>query len=62
AKVSRFHDELRTVLRAEGSIIKTIRESGDLDDDTLAKLKAAVEQFVQGFEVREETGLVGSAS
>ncbi len=36
--------------------------SGDLSDDTVEALRKAVEEFAQGFEVREETGLVGSAS
>ena len=43
-------------------VLTAIRDTGDLGDDTVEKLKKAVEQFAQGFEVREETGLVGSAS
>ena len=39
-----------------------IRDSGDLGDETVEKLTKAVEEFAQGFEVREDTGLVGSAS
>ena len=62
AQVSRFHDELRASLRAEQKALGAIRDSGDLSDDTVAALRKAVEEFVQGFEVREETGLVGSAS
>jgi F-type H+-transporting ATPase subunit alpha len=62
AQVSRFHDELRTSLRAEQKVLEAIRESGDLSDDTVAALRKAVEEFAQGFEVREETSLVGSAS
>jgi F-type H+-transporting ATPase subunit alpha len=62
SQVSRFHDELRTSLRAEGKVLTAIRESGDLSDDTVAALKRAVEEFSQGFEVREEAGLVGSTS
>jgi F-type H+/Na+-transporting ATPase subunit alpha len=62
AQVSRFHDELRTSLRAEQKALGAIRDSGDLSDDTVAALRKAVEEFAQGFEIREETGLVGSAS
>src|SRR5712692_5448675 len=32
--VARFQDELRETLRAEGTIYKTIRESGDISDET----------------------------
>jgi F-type H+-transporting ATPase subunit alpha len=62
AQVSRFHAELRTSLRAQQDVLNEIRETGDLGDETVAKLRTAVEQFAQGFEVREEAGLVGSAS
>jgi F-type H+-transporting ATPase subunit alpha len=62
AQVSRFHAELRTSLRAEQKVLASIRDSGDLSDETVAALKKAVEEFAQGFEVREEAGLVGSAS
>ena len=61
-QVSRFHDELRTSMRAEQKVLEAIRESGDLSDDTVEALRKAVEEFAQGFEVREETGLVGAAS
>jgi F-type H+-transporting ATPase subunit alpha len=62
AQVSRFHAELRTNLRAEKDVLSAIRDSGDLADETVEKLKKAVEEFAQGFEVQEETGLVGAAS
>ena len=55
ADVPRFQDELREHLRAEGSIYKTIRESGDLDDDTDKKLRAEIEKFKQTFAPTEET-------
>jgi len=54
AQVPRFQDELREFLRAEGAVYKTIRESGDLDDDTEEKLKGEVEKFKQNFAVQEE--------
>jgi F-type H+-transporting ATPase subunit alpha len=47
--VSRFQDELREDLRAEGTMYKTIRESGDLDDDTAAKLTAEIEKVKSRF-------------
>ncbi|HET7744147.1 MAG TPA: F0F1 ATP synthase subunit alpha [Gaiellaceae bacterium] len=59
SQVPRFHDELREHLRTEGSILKAIRESNDLDDDTTAKLDAELEKFVNGFNVEEEKGLAG---
>ena len=58
AQVPRFHDELREHLRAEGNVLQTIRESGDLSDETEEKLKAELERFLHGFNVEEETGLV----
>jgi F-type H+/Na+-transporting ATPase subunit alpha len=54
AQIPRFQDELREFLRAEGTIYKTIRESGDLDDDTEEKLKGEVEKFKENFSVQEE--------
>jgi F-type H+-transporting ATPase subunit alpha len=59
AQVPRFQEELRETLRAEGSIYAAIRESSDLSDETAAKLDAALEKFVEGFNVEEERGLVG---
>jgi F-type H+-transporting ATPase subunit alpha len=48
--VPRFHDELRESLRAEGTIYKTIRETGDLSEETEEKLKAEIEKFTQRFQ------------
>jgi F-type H+-transporting ATPase subunit alpha len=56
-QVPRFQEELRDTLRTEGAIYKAIRESGDLSDETAAKLDEALEKFVDGFSVEEETGL-----
>jgi F-type H+/Na+-transporting ATPase subunit alpha len=53
-EVPRFQDELREHLRAEGSIYKTIRESGDLADDTEKALRAEVEKFARSFSVEEQ--------
>jgi F-type H+/Na+-transporting ATPase subunit alpha len=58
SQVPRFQEELREYLRAEGSILKEIRESGDLTDETAAKLDEELKKFQQGFNVQEEEGLV----
>ncbi len=49
--VPRFHEEFRQELRTEGTILKTIRESKDLADDTTASLNAAIEKFKARFNV-----------
>ncbi|MFI5049977.1 MAG: F0F1 ATP synthase subunit alpha [Gaiellales bacterium] len=49
-EVPRFHTELVDYLRAEGTVLKAIRESGDLSDDTTAALKSNVETFAEGFQ------------
>jgi F-type H+-transporting ATPase subunit alpha len=54
AEVPRFQDELREHLRAEDAIYKTIRESGDLADDTEQTLRAEVEKFARSFSVEEK--------
>jgi F-type H+-transporting ATPase subunit alpha len=53
-QVSRFQDELREHLRAEGEIYKTIRESGELSDETAEKLSGEIEKFKNSFNVEEE--------
>jgi F-type H+/Na+-transporting ATPase subunit alpha len=58
AQVPRFHAELREHLRTEDDVLKAIRESGELSDETEEKLKAELERFLHGFAVEEETGLV----
>jgi F-type H+-transporting ATPase subunit alpha len=58
SQVPRFQEELREYLRAEGSILKETRESGDLTDETAAKLDEELKKFQQGFNVQEEEGLV----
>jgi F-type H+-transporting ATPase subunit alpha len=49
--VPRFQDELREQLRGEGTLLKAIRESGDLSDETTASLNAAIEKFKGIFNV-----------
>jgi F-type H+/Na+-transporting ATPase subunit alpha len=57
-QVPRFQDELREYLRAEGTTLKEIRETGDLSDETAAKLDEELKKFLQGFNVQEEEALV----
>jgi F-type H+-transporting ATPase subunit alpha len=58
AQIPRFHDELRESLKAEGTILTTIRETGDLGDDVAGKLDEEVKRFKNAFHVEEEHGLV----
>ena len=57
-QVPRFQEELREHLRAEGSIYKAIRESGELDEETEKKLRAELDKFVNSFNVEQEEALV----
>jgi F-type H+-transporting ATPase subunit alpha len=59
--VPRFQDDLRQTLRAEKAIYESIRSSGQLSDETIEKLKTAVEQFKNGFEVRTHSLVAGEA-
>jgi F-type H+/Na+-transporting ATPase subunit alpha len=58
AQVPRFQDELREHLRAEGSILEEIRDTGDLSDETAQKLDAELDKFKHGFNVEREEALV----
>jgi F-type H+-transporting ATPase subunit alpha len=49
ADVERFQEELREALRAEETILKEIRETQDLSDETEAKLKEEIERFKKRF-------------
>jgi F-type H+-transporting ATPase subunit alpha len=60
SQIPRFHEELREHLRTEGSVYRAIRETGDLPPETEEKLKAEVERFKNGFDVKEEQGLVAA--
>jgi F-type H+-transporting ATPase subunit alpha len=62
AQVPRFQDELREVLRAEGSIYEAIREQKDLSDELEERIHAELEKFKDTFTVKEDTGLVGAAT
>ena len=58
-QVPRFHDELREHLRTEGTVLQTIRDSGDLAEETEQKLIKELEHFQGVFNVIEEKGLAG---
>jgi F-type H+-transporting ATPase subunit alpha len=58
-QVPRFHDELREHLRTEKTVLSSIRESGDIPEDTEERLKAELEKFLKGFNIEEEKGLAG---
>jgi F0F1-type ATP synthase, alpha subunit len=51
-QVSRFQDELREHLRAEGEIYKQIRDTGDLPDELGEKLNGEIEKFKNAFNVQ----------
>jgi F-type H+-transporting ATPase subunit alpha len=54
-QVSRFQEELREYLRAEqGGLLKTIRETGDLSDETTETLNGAIERFKGMFNVQAQ--------
>jgi len=53
-QVSRFQEELREHLRAEGEIYKQIGETGDLPDELAEKLNAEIEKFKNGFNIEGE--------
>jgi F-type H+-transporting ATPase subunit alpha len=56
-QVQRFQDELREFLRAEGTIYKAIKDTGDLSDELVEKLNAAIDKFKNTFST-EESGVV----
>jgi F-type H+/Na+-transporting ATPase subunit alpha len=58
SQVPRFQDELREYLRTDESILKEIRETGDLSDETAEKLNRELDRFKQGFNVERKEALV----
>jgi F-type H+/Na+-transporting ATPase subunit alpha len=58
AQVPRFHEELREHLRTEESVLKAIRETGELTDETAAKLDEELKRFRNAFNVQEDASLV----
>jgi F-type H+-transporting ATPase subunit alpha len=61
AQVPRFQEELREVLRTEGSLYDEIREQKELSDDLEERLQRELEKFKDTFAVKEDTGLVAAA-
>jgi F-type H+-transporting ATPase subunit alpha len=57
-QVPRFQDELREHLRAEQSLFKSIRESGNIDDETEKNLRAELDKFSNTFNIEQEGALV----
>ena len=56
--MQRFQDELREHMRAEGTIYKQIKDTGELPDDLAEKLNGEIEKFKNTFNVQEESGLI----
>jgi F-type H+-transporting ATPase subunit alpha len=54
SEVPRFQEELREDLRAEGTILKEIRETGDLPDELAERLNKEIERFKERFHVPDE--------
>jgi F-type H+/Na+-transporting ATPase subunit alpha len=57
-QVPRFVEGLIEHLRAEGSILKEIRETGDLPDETAKKLDEEIQKQLKSFNVEEKEALV----
>jgi F-type H+-transporting ATPase subunit alpha len=61
--ISRFESEFLDYLQqSKSGIYDTIRETGQLSDDTLTALKDAIEQFRNGFETHAGEMLVSEAA
>jgi F-type H+-transporting ATPase subunit alpha len=57
-QVPRFQDELREFLRTEGSVLKEIRESGELSDELTKRIEEQIDKFKNSFNIQEEKSLV----
>jgi F-type H+-transporting ATPase subunit alpha len=57
-QVPRFQDELREFMRAEESVYKEIRETGDLGDELAQRLDEQIAKFKGAFAIHEEEPLV----
>ena len=57
--VPRFVEELVEHLRAEGTILEEIRESGDLSDEVATRLGEETKKVLESFHVEEADSLVG---
>src|SRR6478752_4978491 len=56
--VPRFAEELVEHLRADGTVLNEIRETGDLPDELAAKLDAELKNVLQSFHVEETDSLL----
>ena len=54
----RCPDAVRAVLRSEGDIDAAIRDTGDLSDELIEKLNAALAKFKNTFNIQEEAAAV----
>jgi F-type H+-transporting ATPase subunit alpha len=52
--IPRFLQELRDHMKAEETILKEIRETGDLSDELRERLDTELERFVKGFKTSED--------
>ena len=57
-QVPRFQDELRQFMRADESVYKEIRETGDLPDELAQRLDEQIAKFKGSFAVHEEEPIV----
>ena len=60
--VPRFQDEVREHLRAEGTVYKEIRETGDLPDELAERLTKEIERFKERFAASEEKPLAAASA
>jgi F-type H+-transporting ATPase subunit alpha len=57
SQVPRFQEELREHMRTDESILKEIRETGDLPDELAEQVRREIEKFKNTFNVEEESGI-----
>ncbi|MEX2102986.1 MAG: F0F1 ATP synthase subunit alpha [Gaiellaceae bacterium] len=62
ADVPRFQDELREFLQTEESIYEAVREEKDLSDELTERIEEQIKKFKDGFAVRQDAGLAGTAA
>jgi len=60
--VPRFQDEVREHLRAEGTVYKEIRETGDLPDELAERLTKEIARFKERFAASEEKPLAAASA
>jgi F-type H+/Na+-transporting ATPase subunit alpha len=57
-QVPRFHEEMLEHLKAEKTVLETIRETGDLPEDVETQLAGEIDKFKKAFNVEQEESLV----